>query len=75
MHSGLSPEMESINQIKELERLVDVPDQGLLCDLLSANPDKEITGWGENNRGVSFTFGADKVAEFLKKNDYIAKTD
>ncbi|KAI9112867.1 hypothetical protein K1719_016184 [Acacia pycnantha] len=68
MHSGLSPEMESINQIKELERPMDVPDHGLLCDLLWADPDEEIIGWGENDRGVLFTFGADKVAQFLKKN-------
>ena len=34
----------------------DVPDQGLLCDLLWSDPDKEVMGWGENDRGVSFTF-------------------
>jgi hypothetical protein len=30
---------------------------GLLCDLLWSDPDKDIQGWGENDRGVSFTFG------------------
>ena len=69
MHGGLSPEMESLDQIKAIERPVDVPDQGLLCDLLWADPDREIRGWGENDRGVSYTFGPDKVAEFLKKHD------
>jgi serine/threonine-protein phosphatase PP1 catalytic subunit len=42
---------------------------GLLCDLLWADPDKEIQGWGENDRGVSFTFGADTVTNFLKKQE------
>ncbi|KAF9591895.1 hypothetical protein IFM89_009503 [Coptis chinensis] len=69
MHGGLSPEMDSLNQIRAIERPVDVPDQGLLCDLLWADPDRDIKGWGENDRGVSFTFGPDKVAEFLKKHD------
>lgn len=69
MHGGLSPEMESMDQIRAIERPVDVPDQGLICDLLWADPDRDIKGWGENDRGVSFTFGADKVAEFLKKHD------
>ncbi|CAM8949200.1 unnamed protein product [Rhodiola kirilowii] len=69
MHGGLSPGMESLDQIREIERPADVPDQGLLCDLLWADPDKEVKGWGENDRGVSFTFGADKVSEFLKKFD------
>ena len=48
---------------------VDIPDTGLLCDLLWADPDKEIVGWGENDRGVSFTFGEDVVAAFLRKHD------
>ncbi|WZZ21633.1 hypothetical protein YC2023_123020 [Brassica napus] len=30
---------------------------------------KDVKGWGMNDRGVSYTFGPDKVAEFLIKND------
>ncbi|XP_022734376.1 serine/threonine-protein phosphatase PP1-like [Durio zibethinus] len=69
MHGGLSPDMRSLDQIRAIERPIDVPDQGILCDLLWADPDRDISGWGENDRGVSYTFGADKVAEFLKKHD------
>ncbi|KAK8504493.1 hypothetical protein V6N12_017772 [Hibiscus sabdariffa] len=69
MHGGLSPDMQSLDQIRAIERPTDVPDQGLLCDLLWADPDRDISGWGENDRGVSYTFGADKVAEFLKKHE------
>jgi hypothetical protein len=32
-----------------------------------SDPDKETQGWGENDRGVSFTFGADVVAKVSKK--------
>lgn len=42
---------------------------GLLCDLLWSDPDKDVTGWGENDRGVSFTFGTDVVAKFLNRHD------
>ena len=43
---------------------------GLLCDLLWSDPDKEVTaGWGENDRGVSFTFGPEIVFKFLAKHD------
>eukprot|EP00250_Pteridium_aquilinum_P033845 c646_g1_i1 orf=665-1648(-) len=69
MHGGLSPELSNLDQIKNIYRPTDVPDQGLLCDLLWSDPDKEVSGWGENDRGVSFTFGADKVVEFLEKHD------
>lgn len=50
-------------------RPTDVPDQGLLCDLLWSDPDKDVLGWGENDRGVSFTFGSEVVAKFLHKHD------
>lgn len=42
---------------------------GLLCDLLWSDPDKEVHGWGENDRGVSFTFGAEIVSKFLNRHD------
>jgi len=69
MHGGLSPELTSVDQVKRVMRPTDVPDTGLLCDLLWADPDKDIDGWGENDRGVSFTFGEDIVAQFLHKHD------
>jgi serine/threonine-protein phosphatase PP1 catalytic subunit len=44
-----------------------VPDTGLLCDLLWSDPDKDAKSWGENDRGVSFTFSADIVNAFTNK--------
>jgi serine/threonine-protein phosphatase PP1 catalytic subunit len=32
-------------------------------ELFRSDPDKDTQGWGENDRGVSFTFGADVVAK------------
>ncbi|CAH0473916.1 unnamed protein product [Peronospora belbahrii] len=69
MHGGLSPELSQMEQIKRFVRPTDVPDTGLLCDLLWSDPDKDIMGWGENDRGVSFTFGPDIVSQFLKRHD------
>jgi serine/threonine-protein phosphatase PP1 catalytic subunit len=58
-----------MEQIRRLMRPTDVPDQGLLCDLLWSDPDKDVSGWGENDRGVSFTFGPEVVSKFLHKHD------
>ncbi|KAF6739164.1 Serine/threonine-protein phosphatase PP1-beta catalytic subunit [Oryzias melastigma] len=69
-HGGLSPDLQSMEQIRRIMRPTDVPDTGsLLCDLLWSDPDKDVQGWGENDRGVSFTFGADVVSKFLNRHD------
>lgn len=68
-HGGLSPDLVDMNQILEIERPTDVPDEGLLCDLLWSDPEPGILGWGYNVRGVSYTFGHDIISKFLKSHD------
>jgi len=70
LHAGLSPDLNSPEQIKTIARPTEVPDRGLLCDLLWSDPEVDISGWAENDRGVSYTFGGDVVSKFLQKHDY-----
>lgn len=68
MHGGLSPDLHHLDQIRNLHRPTDVPEAGLLCDLLWSDPSRDVKGgWGMNDRGVSYTFGPDKVTQFLQK--------
>ncbi|XP_044469934.1 serine/threonine-protein phosphatase PP1 isozyme 2-like isoform X2 [Mangifera indica] len=69
MHGGLSPDLTNLDQIRKLPRPTDVPDSGLLCDLLWSDPGQDVKGWGMNDRGVSYTFGPDAVSDFLMKHD------
>ena len=50
-------------------RPTDVPDTGLLCDLLWSDPDKDIQGWAESERGVSYVFVSDIINIFLRKHE------
>lgn len=45
MHGGISPQFDSFEQVLKLVRPLEVPDQGLLCDLLWADPEKGMSGW------------------------------
>jgi len=69
MHGGLSPDLHNLDQLKEIRRPTDVPDKGLLCDLLWSDPDKDEKNWGENERGVSYVFGERALSNFNKAND------
>ncbi len=69
MHGGLSPDLTSMELIQKIYRPMEVPDSGLLCDLLWSDPDKTASGWEENERGVSYTFSPDIVSVFLQKHD------
>ncbi|ORD94448.1 PP13 [Enterospora canceri] len=75
MHGGISPDLKSLKQIHDISRPTDIPDSGLLCDLLWSDPDPQVEGWGENDRGVSVTFGVKKLREFLDSTniDFIAR--
>ena len=41
----------------------------MLCDLVWSDPELEVTGWMDSERGVSYVFGSDVISSFLKKND------
>ncbi|XP_044500757.1 serine/threonine-protein phosphatase PP1-like isoform X2 [Mangifera indica] len=69
MHGGLSPELQNLDQIGQITRPTEIPENGLLCDLLWSDPNGNIEGWADSDRGVSCIFGPDIVADFLEKND------
>ncbi|KAK2960584.1 putative Serine/threonine-protein phosphatase [Blattamonas nauphoetae] len=68
-HGGLSPELVKIDQLRKIQRPTDIPDHGLLCDLLWADPSPTNELWGESDRGVSITFGTKAIEQFLSDND------
>ena len=70
-HGGLSPELVFVNEIKEIIRPTDVPEQGMLCDILWSDPNKDIIDdyFGENERGISVTFSKKYLQKFLSDNN------
>ncbi|CUM65727.1 uncharacterized protein PRCAT00003375001 [Priceomyces carsonii] len=69
IHGGLSPDLHDLNQIETIKRPTDVPDSGLLADLLWSDPDPAIrsSSWTKNDRGVSYCFGKKHVDHFCAK--------
>ncbi|KAI9509089.1 Metallo-dependent phosphatase-like protein [Russula earlei] len=69
VHGGLSPSLQSMEDVKALQRPTDVPDYGLLNDLLWSDPSDTALDWEDNERGVSFCFGKAIINEFLMRYD------
>ena len=58
LHGGLSPQLETLDDIRALDRNQEVPHEGSMCDLLWSDPD-ERNGYNISPRGAGFTFGED----------------
>ena len=69
MHGGISPDLQSLNNIKQIVRPTEVPDKGLLCDLLWSDPEKGAEDWASNSRGISVLFNENLVEKALDKLD------
>ena len=69
MHGGLSPDLKNIDQLNKILKPTDIPDEGILCDLVWSDPSDELSeNFGENERNVSVTFSKNVVEEFNKNN-------
>jgi serine/threonine-protein phosphatase PP1 catalytic subunit len=71
VHGGLSPDLKTLDQLKVIDRekLLTIPNEGIECDLVWSDPERNETSWGENDRGCSYVFGANVVNEFCANNN------
>ncbi|RVW93666.1 Serine/threonine-protein phosphatase PP2A-4 catalytic subunit [Vitis vinifera] len=51
LHGGLSPSIETLDNIRNFDRVQEVPHEGPMCDLLWSDPDDRC-GWGISPRGA-----------------------
>lgn len=68
VHGGLSPSINTLDQIRVIDRKQEVPHDGAMCDLMWSDPE-EIDGWGLSPRGAGYLFGGDIVSMFNERND------
>ncbi|CAF0722336.1 unnamed protein product [Didymodactylos carnosus] len=68
VHGGLSPSINTLDQIRQIDRKMEVPHDGPMCDLLWSDPE-ETQGWGVSPRGAGYLFGSDVVSQFNQTNN------
>ena len=67
LHGGLSPSIDTLDNVRSLDRFQEVPHEGPMCDLLWSDPDDRC-GWGISPRGAGYTFGQD-ISEAFNHNN------
>ncbi|KAG0659104.1 phosphoprotein phosphatase PP4 catalytic subunit [Maudiozyma exigua] len=67
VHGGLSPDVNTIEEIRAIDRKQEVPHEGAMCDLLWSDPD-DVEKWSLSPRGAGFVFGQNEVNQFLHTN-------
>ena len=68
-HGGLSPSLDTVAQMQQLERFQEIPHEGPICDLMWSDPDDRV-GWGISPRGAGYTFGQDVSEHFNHTNGF-----
>lgn len=67
LHGGLSPSIDTLDHVRSIDRVQEVPHEGPMCDLLWSDPDDRC-GWGISPRGAGYTFGQD-ISEAFNHNN------
>ncbi|KAI8350267.1 serine/threonine-protein phosphatase 2B catalytic subunit [Mortierella sp. GBAus27b] len=79
IHGGLSPELNTLDDLRQINRFREPPTHGLMCDLLWADPleefgqEKSSEFFVHNHvRGCSYFFSYHAACAFLEKNNLLS---
>ena len=67
VHGGLSPDVRTLDQVRTVDRVCEIPHEGPFCDLMWSDPE-DIEAWAVSPRGAGWLFGARVTAEFNALN-------
>lgn len=73
-HGGLSPSIKTLDDILKIDRFIEPPDEGPLCDLIWSDPVQDENYFNQNysrnkDRSCSYVYGYNPIIDFLDTND------
>lgn len=79
IHGGLSPDLRTLDDLRNLDRFREPPNHGLMCDILWADPledfgtEKTDEHFTHNHvRGCSYFFSYHAASAFLERNNLLS---
>lgn len=67
VHGGLSPDIRTLDQVRTIDRNMEIPHKGAFCDLVWSDPE-DVDTWAISPRGAGWLFGAKVTNEFVHIN-------
>ena len=68
VHGGLSPSVNTLDQVRTIDRKQEVPHDGAMCDPDVERPRRNFRVGFESPRGAGYLFGGDVVEKFNEVN-------
>ena len=79
VHGGLSPEIQTLDDIRSIDRFKEPPAYGTMCDLLWSDPHEDYGNerisdhYVQNSvRGCSYFYTYNAIVDFLTKNNLLS---
>ncbi|PWZ00884.1 putative calcineurin catalytic subunit [Testicularia cyperi] len=79
IHGGLSPELQTLDDLRSINRFREPPTHGLMCDILWADPLEDFGSEKTNEsfihnhvRGCSYFFTYNAACQFLERNQLLS---
>lgn len=76
-HGGLSPSFKNVEDIVKLDRFVEPPDEGPICDIIWSDPVSDENYFNQNfsrnkERCCSYVYGYNPIIDFLEDNNFVS---
>lgn len=79
LHGGISPEMKTLDDIRDIDRFQEPPPYGIMCDIIWSDPHEDYGSERTNEsftantvRGCSFFYTYQAVVELLSSNNLLS---
>ncbi|ETS61235.1 calcineurin catalytic subunit [Moesziomyces aphidis] len=79
IHGGLSPELQTLDDLRSIDRFREPPTHGIMCDILWADPLEDFGSEKTNEsfihnhvRGCSYFFTYNAACQFLERNQLLS---
>lgn len=72
VHGGISPKLTTLDAIRQVQRPIEISENGMLSDLLWSDPSPALKDekFKQNERGMGYQFSCEAADEFIQQHNF-----